>query len=305
MSLHTTADVSLLITSASSSSERRITPSWSIATLKSKLEPVTGIPPSSQRLVLHVGGAGGVDDDTLHDGREISAPDETKTTLENWRLSRGDSIYGTCPDVSSQSLVKVHDLRPPSARPNWTDASQVPKYMLPAEKYAALPSTVLAWKKAEKLGRFDPDAPAKHEAMVRAHEEEAKERGLEVGLRCRVGADDTRRGAIAYVGPVPEIPGQIGGWWIGVRFDEPVGRNDGSVKVPSRPVFTKTETGPDTTNNDDDEETEEKGVLSEKTAGTKQYFDAQGPNRGIFVRPERVEAGDFPPLMDLEELEEL
>jgi tubulin-specific chaperone B len=46
------ADVPLLVISENSSSERRITPSWSISQLKSKLEPITGIPPPCQRLKL-------------------------------------------------------------------------------------------------------------------------------------------------------------------------------------------------------------------------------------------------------------
>lgn len=46
------ADVPLQVISDNSSSERRITPSWSISQLKSKLELVTGVPPSSQRLSL-------------------------------------------------------------------------------------------------------------------------------------------------------------------------------------------------------------------------------------------------------------
>lgn len=50
----TARDIPLLITSTASSSERRITPSWTIAHLKTKLEPVTGIPPSSQRLSLRL-----------------------------------------------------------------------------------------------------------------------------------------------------------------------------------------------------------------------------------------------------------
>jgi tubulin-specific chaperone B len=58
MSLQTAPDIPLIITvpgpSPSSppllSAERRISPSWTIGQLKAKLEPVTGIPPSAQRL---------------------------------------------------------------------------------------------------------------------------------------------------------------------------------------------------------------------------------------------------------------
>ncbi|KAI4744635.1 hypothetical protein E4T50_04968 [Aureobasidium sp. EXF-12298] len=49
-----TADVPLLITSDNARSERRISPAWTIAQLKSRLEPITGIPASSQRLTLKV-----------------------------------------------------------------------------------------------------------------------------------------------------------------------------------------------------------------------------------------------------------
>lgn len=54
MSMQTAHDIPLQITSENSASERRITPSWSIAHLKTKLEPVTGIPPSSQKLALRL-----------------------------------------------------------------------------------------------------------------------------------------------------------------------------------------------------------------------------------------------------------
>lgn len=46
------ADVPLYVVSDYSSSERRITPSWSISQLKRKLEPITGIPPTCQRISL-------------------------------------------------------------------------------------------------------------------------------------------------------------------------------------------------------------------------------------------------------------
>ncbi|KAK4954060.1 hypothetical protein LTR66_013602, partial [Elasticomyces elasticus] len=51
----TTPDIPLLITSPNSSSERRITPSWTIAQLRRRLEPITGIPAQAQRLSLKIG----------------------------------------------------------------------------------------------------------------------------------------------------------------------------------------------------------------------------------------------------------
>ncbi len=128
--------------------------------------------------------------------------------------------------------------------------------------------SVLAWKKKQKLGRFDPNAPTLVEAKLRAIDTEIKNRGIEVGKRCRVGGEDERRGEIMYVGDVEEIPGGAGKW-IGVKLDEPVGKNDGSL------------------------------------AG-KRYWGKEGdPKYGVFVRPERVEVGDWPVLDDLDDLEEL
>lgn len=109
-------------------------------------------------------------------------------------------------------------------------------------------------------------AAAKRAAL----ETDIKERGVFAGRRCRVGTDDGRRGLIMYVGEVPEIPG--GSIWVGVRLDEPVGKNDGSI-------------------------------------GGKRYWDPQGEapamNHGIFVHPERVEAGEWPPIEDLDDMEEI
>jgi tubulin-folding cofactor B len=153
-------------------------------------------------------------------------------------------------------------------RPNYTDASLVTKYELPPSEYEKRSDSVLAWKKAQKLGRFDPDAPSLEQAKLQAFETEIKSRGIDVGKRCRVGGEDEKRGEVAYVGEVEEIPGGAGKW-IGVQLDEPVGRNDGSL-------------------------------------GGKRYWGKEGgAKHGVFVRPERVEVGDWPALDDLDDMEEI
>ena len=94
-------------------------------------------------------------------------------------------------------------------------------------------------------------------------------------MRCRIGRENTRRGTIRCVGPIPELPGLANLPWIGIELDEPVGKNDGRVGA--------------------------KG---------KRYFEC-GPNKGVFVRPDRVEVGDFSilgiddDLVDDEDMEEI
>lgn len=89
----TPADVSLIISTASSTSsdsandrpsfatERRITPSWTITELKAKLETMTGIPPGSQRLLFKSPGK----NDQWIEG------DDTRVIGE-WGLVRGCEI---------------------------------------------------------------------------------------------------------------------------------------------------------------------------------------------------------------------
>ena len=160
------------------------------------------------------------------------------------------------------------DTRPAGARPNYTDTTGVEKYVMPGEEYAKKTDSVLAWKKAQKLGRFDPDAPSHAQAKVDAFAQEVEARGIVVGKRCRVGGDDTRRGEVRYVGEVEEIPRGLGAW-VGVELDEPVGKNDGSV------------------------------------GGTRYWGLPSELKRGVFVRPERVEVGEYPAMDDLEDMEEI
>ncbi|KAH9845259.1 Cell polarity protein alp11 [Teratosphaeria destructans] len=232
----TAADIPLQIRSENSSSERRITPAWTVSHLKGRLEPVTGIPAGCQKLTLKL--AGGV-------AQPIQALDEDATQLSNWPLQAYAEVY-------------VTDTRPPGARPNYTDVSGVQKYEMSTDDYESRSDSVLAWKKAQKLGRFDPNAPNMEQQKIDASYRSVEERGIKMAARCRLLPDeDARRGEVMYVGDVAEIPGGIGAW-VGVRLDEPTGKNDGSVKG-------------------------------------KRYFLCPA-NHGVFVRPERVEVGDFPVL---------
>jgi tubulin-folding cofactor B len=53
----------------------------------------------------------------------------------------------------------------------------VEKYVMPESEYEGRTDSVLAWKKAQKLGRFDPNAPGMEEQKIRAIEREVEERG--------------------------------------------------------------------------------------------------------------------------------
>lgn len=70
-----------------------------------------------------------------------------------------------------------------------------------------------------------------------------------------------RRGEVMYVGKVTGLPL---GYWIGIRYDEPLGKNNGSHKG-------------------------------------KKYFECLN-NYGGFVRPDRVSVGDYPELDDMSDL---
>lgn len=79
------ADIPLHICSEETSSERRVSPSWTIAHFKTRLEPITGIPSSSQRLVLRLGGS--------LPSATIEAADEEATKLCTFPLQPYAEIY--------------------------------------------------------------------------------------------------------------------------------------------------------------------------------------------------------------------
>ncbi|KAE8348455.1 CAP Gly-rich domain-containing protein [Aspergillus coremiiformis] len=266
---YTPVDIPVLITTSTTNAnsephfvtERRITPTWTVMQLKSKLETMTGIPPGSQRLKLK------------RPGHVDNWVDGDESIIGEWGLMKGCEI-------------EVHDCRPPSARPSFNDLSSIEKYVLPTSTYEALPNSVLAWKKRQKLGRFEPTALSPAESTRKQAEKDDKnledrERrfiGIAVAKRAIIlpsSPPHVRRGIIRFVGPVPSIPyrgletpsAALSALpiWVGIELDEPTGKNDGSV-------------------------------------GGKRYFTCPSKT-GIFVKPEKIEVGDFPPL-GLDDLED-
>ena len=81
--------------------------------------------------------------------------------------------------------------------------------------------TVLAYKQQHKIGRFaDKDAEP---------EKRVPESQIPVGARCQVESTEEdlhKRGTVRFVGPTKFGSGE--GVWVGVEYDEPIGKNDGS-----------------------------------------------------------------------------
>ncbi|KAL8281826.1 hypothetical protein RB600_005329 [Gaeumannomyces tritici] len=208
--------------------------------------------------------------------RVANVEDEDTTRLAEFQLEPGRYTHLIVKEKENEEekeKEKVEDkdnLEADSSPEDNTGAVSSPKdttgpekYDLPQKAYEEMSNTFLAFKKAKELGRFDPKAPGKAKARVAAHAREAADRGIEPGRRCHI--EDPKvllYGVVRYVGDVPEIPDP--GFWVGVQLDEPLGRNDGSI-------------------------------------GGKRYWGEAGSlNYGMFVRPARIEIGDFRPLNDLE-----
>nr|CCC52306.1 putative tubulin-specific chaperone, fragment [Trypanosoma vivax Y486] len=160
--------------------------------------------------------------------------------------------YYQCRD---EYVIHVVDLQPSSMVEDFEDVSKVEKFEISEEAYnkrednaRAFRNRMLALQRAEaeKNGINLPQE---------LHEDSYKERAelIHVGDRCQCQPGD-RLGTVRFVGRIATLKL---GYWIGVEFDEPVGKGDGSVK------------------------------------GTRVFECA--PNYGGFLRPDQVEVGDFPP----------
>ncbi|XP_038623196.1 tubulin-folding cofactor B [Tachyglossus aculeatus] len=212
-------------------SEKRYNRGLTLAEFKCKLELVVGSPASCMELELY-----GIDDKFC------------------MKLDQDDALLGSYP---VEDGCRIHVIDRSGARiGEYEDLSRVEKYEISQSAYEKRPDSVRSFLKRSKMGRFNEEEQSRREAEQeqRLAEEKALAEAMTVGSRCRVRAagQPTKLGTVMYVGLTEFKPG----YWVGVRYDEPLGKHDGSVSG-------------------------------------KRYFQCQ-PKYGAFVKPQSVTVGDFP-----------
>ncbi|GAA6235296.1 tubulin-folding cofactor B [Lates japonicus] len=226
-----TVNVRLTSTISSFEVQRRFNRGISIAELKGKLEMVVGAPASSMDLEL------------------FSVSDKFLQKMDD-----SEALLGSYP-VDDDCRIHVVD-RSGGQMGEFTDVSKVQKFELSDEAYDKKTDTARSFMRKQRIGHFNEEEMAKKKAEHAAHEEEQKAAAdvISVGSRCKVQVpgQPTKLGTVMYVGTTDFKPG----YWVGVKYDEPLGKNNGTVEG-------------------------------------KQYFECEN-KYGAFVKPLSVTVGDFP-----------
>lgn len=79
--------------------------------------------------------------------------------------------------------------------------------------------SVLAYKQRHKVGRFAPSSETPPPVV---------NVDIPIGARCQVESDEEglhKRGTVRFVGQTSFAKVGV---WVGIEYDEPIGRNDGS-----------------------------------------------------------------------------
>lgn len=160
--------------------------------------------------------------------------------------------------VKDEYRIHAIDLQPTAQIVNYNDVSQVQKFEIPEEKWLQREDNARAFKmrmlqeQAKSQGETERISMNSSPTLDDNSYSTLAEK-ISVGDRCLCQPGD-RLGTVRYVGC---IAGLKSGFWVGVEFDEPVGKSDGSVK------------------------------------GQK-LFECR-PQYGGFLRPDQVSTGDYPP----------
>ncbi|CAG9815288.1 unnamed protein product [Phaedon cochleariae] len=163
-------------------------------------------------------------------------------------LDKDETLLGSYPLEDGMRLHVIDQFQLRSD----LDLSNVPKYEITDDEYSKKSDSVRSFLQKNKLGKYNEQFEQKKE-MLEAEEKKLAEQ-THVGSRCKVTVQNApdRLGKVMYSGPIQGLPG----YWIGVKYDEPLGKNDGTCKG-------------------------------------KRYFEC--PDKyGAFVKPVNVLCGDFP-----------
>lgn len=173
------------------------------------------------------------------------------------KLNENDKTLGSYP-IDDGMRVHVS-----STEQKTEDLSEVQKFELSEEEYSKRSDTLKAFLQQHKLGKYNEEEAKKKEEEKKQELENEEQliSAMKVNDRCEVSVpgNPKRRATIMYIGKTDFKPG----WWIGVKYDEPFGKNDGSVSG-------------------------------------KKYFEC-ADKYGGFVRPASVTVGDFPEEDDFSE----
>jgi len=212
--------------------ERRFPSDVTVGNLKGKLELLTGASMNTMKLELK-----DKDDQLIY---ELT---DDNLTLAQVQVKSGMKIHV----IDSQDNLFDED-NPDAA------------FKYDEENYEQRDESMRKFLMKNKLGKYDEEKAKK---KLEEEEEETKlSESIKVSDRCevKVPANPVRRGEVKYVGKVHFKDGI----WVGIQYDEPLGKNDGCV-------------------------------------GGQRYFECK-PKYGGFVRPSNVTVGDFPEIDELDEI---
>merc|ERR1711970_26328 len=219
---------------ASAITERKFEKSLTIGQFKGKLEMLTGCNASSMKLSI----------EDLK-GKKIGDIEGEERLLGSYPIDDGMSIGVADPEGI-----------------DWNNLDRVEKQEMDEDTYdtfkpTSVKPTVREYKRIHKLGKFNPEFQKKAQsdwAEKEQNDAAAKER-IQKGNRCEVTMKNSvkHRGEVKFIGET-EFKTDI--LWIGVRLDEPFGKNDGTVQG-------------------------------------KRYFECE-KNYGVFVLLSSIEVVDFP-----------
>ncbi|TXG70143.1 hypothetical protein EZV62_005078 [Acer yangbiense] len=163
--------------------------------------------------------------------------------------------------------LHVIDLDPSSVTSGgWLeDTSLVEKYSISEEEYNKLDGTFRKYKE-KTISQNSSTLESKVKSLITDSYMEDLCANIKVGDRCEVDPG-AKRGVVKYVGRAESLPP---GFWVGIQYDEPLGKHDG---MPSSVGWRVAVSGSFV-----------KGI---------RYFNCPKLH-GAMVRPDKVKVGDYP-----------